>query len=264
MAPTDPIPASNAPYVWRVRRADSAGNLGPWSATASFISSGTAPSLLTPKASSKIRGMTAYFEWTEVPGAARYVLNLNGAADSKVTTVATAYAAPSPNATGAYSWSVTALDAAGNPLAPAPTRTVKIDSTSPVVKKVKPAPIKPTSTISIKFSEKVKGVSKKSVVLVKVLPTGKFKKLQGQDLDRQEEDDGQGQPEGPTAAGDALPGASQREEDPGQGGQPARTERSWPAFRLELRVQADPIGRAPEAGRDHRVPLPSAGSVRRR
>ena len=42
-APTDPIPASNTPYLWRVRRADAAGNLGPWSATASFISSGTAP-----------------------------------------------------------------------------------------------------------------------------------------------------------------------------------------------------------------------------
>jgi hypothetical protein len=174
VAPTDPIPASNAPYIWRVRRADSAGNLGPWSATASFISSGTAPSPLTPKAGAKVRGTGAYFEWTEVPGAARYVLNLNGAADNKIATVATAYAAPSAFATGVYNWSVTALDAAGNPLGTSVARTVKIDSTAPVVKKVKPTPIKPTSTISIKFSEKVKGISKKSVVLVKVLTTGKF------------------------------------------------------------------------------------------
>ena len=224
VAPTDPIPASNAPYLWRVRRADSAGNLGPWSATASFISSGTAPSLLTPKASSKIRGMTAYFEWTEVPGAARYVLNLNGAADSKVTTVATAYAAPSPNATGAYSWSVTALDAAGNPLGTSAARTVKIDSTSPIVKKVKPAPIKPTSTISIKFSEKVKGVSKKSVVLVKVLPTGKFKKLKAKISIDKKKTTAKVNPKGRLRPGNAVPGAPQHEEDPRQGGQPARTE----------------------------------------
>ena len=51
---------------------------------------------------------------------------------------------------------------------------------------------------------------------------------QGQDLDRQEEDDGQGQPEGPAAARDALPGAAQHEEDPRQGGQPARTEHRGP------------------------------------
>jgi hypothetical protein len=254
VAPTDPIPASNTPYLWRVRRADAAGNLGPWSATASFISSGTSPGLLTPKASAKIRGTTAYFEWTEVPGAARYVLNLNGAADSKIATVATAYAAPSPNATGAYTWSVTALDAAANPLGTSAARAVKIDSTSPTVKKVKPAPIKPTSTISIKFSEKVKGVSKKSVVLVKVLPTGKVKKLKSKVTIDKKKTTAKVNPKGRLRPGTAYQVLLNTKKVRDKVGNPLAPSVVAPTFRLQLRVEADEIGRVPQAGRDHRVP----------
>ncbi len=254
VAPTDPIPASNTPYLWRVRRADAAGNLGPWSATASFISSGTSPSLLTPKASSKIRGTTAYFEWTEVPGAARYVLNLNGAADTKLPTVATAYAAPSAFATGPYNWSVTALDAAGNPLGTSAARTVKIDSTSPIVKKVKPAPIKPTSSISIKFSEKVKGISKKSVVLVKVLPTGKLKKLKAKISIDKKKTTAKVNPKGRLRPGTPYQVLLNTQKIRDKVGNPLAPSVVAPTFRLQLRVAADQIGRAPQAGRDHRVP----------
>ena len=254
MAPTDPIPASNAPYLWRVRRADSAGNLGPWSATGSFISSGTAPNLLGPKASAKVRGMTASFEWTEVPAAARYVLNLNGSSDSKVSTVATAYAVPSPSATGAYNWSVTALDAAGNALGTSATRTVKIDSTSPIVKKVKPAPIKPTSTISIKFSERVKGISKKSVVLVKVLPTGKFKKLKAKISLDKKKTTAKVNPKGRLRPGTPYQVLLNTKKIRDKVGNPLAPIVVAPTFRLAFRVQADQIGRTPAAGLDHRVP----------
>ncbi len=201
-----------------------------------------------------MRGTTAYFEWTEVPGAARYVLNLNGVADNKLPTVATAYAAPAPSQTGAYQWSVTALDAAGSPLGTSATRTVKIDSTSPIVKKIKPAPIKPTSTISIKFSEKVKGVSKKSVALVKVLPTGKFKKLKAKISIDKKKTTAKVNPKGRLRPGTPYQVLLNTRKIRDKVGNPLAPSVVAPSFRLPLRVHADPLGRAPEAGRDHRVP----------
>jgi hypothetical protein len=163
-APPSPIPASNQPYVWRVRRQDASNNPGPWSNPATFFSTGVAPNLLTPKAGIWLNNAGALFEWTEVPGAASYVLSISGAKASKVSTVATAWA-PSSFGTGAYSWDVTAYDGAGNPLATSATRAFSVDATAPTVKKVTPSKLKPTSIIKATFSEKVQGISKKSIKL---------------------------------------------------------------------------------------------------
>jgi hypothetical protein len=85
---------------------------------------------------------------------------------TKVTTVATAYA-PSALKSGKYTWNVTAYDGAGQPLATSVTRSFNVDATPPVVKKITPAQLKPTSTIKATFSEKVRGISGKNIKLQK-------------------------------------------------------------------------------------------------
>ena len=168
-APASPIPASGTPYVWRVRRTDPSGNLGPWSNPQTFISTGVAPSLIAPKAGIWVKTAKGYFEWTEVPGAASYAVTITGSTSaSKFTTVATAYAPLTALATGKYTWNVTAYDGAGQPLATSATRAFKVDATPPTVIKVSPATLKPTSTIKVKFSEKVKGISEKSIKLYRL------------------------------------------------------------------------------------------------
>jgi hypothetical protein len=167
-APPSPIPAAGAPYVWRVRRNDVSNNPGPWSTPSTFFSTGVAPNLLAPKAGIWLKNAGALFEWTEVPGAATYALNINaGSKITKISTVATAYA-PTAQASGKYSWTVTAYDGAGNPLATSATRQYKVDATPPKVVKVTPEELKPTSVIKAVFSEKVKGVSEKSMKLFKL------------------------------------------------------------------------------------------------
>jgi hypothetical protein len=167
-APPSPIPAAGTPYVWRVRRNDVSGNPGPWSGAQSFFSSGVAPNLLSPKAGIWLKNAGALFEWTEVPGAATYRLNITGSSSSSVTTVATAYA-PSAQKSGSYAWSVTAYDGAGNPLATSATRSYKVDATAPFIKKFAPelGDLKPKSTIKATFSEKVRGISGKSIKMYK-------------------------------------------------------------------------------------------------
>jgi predicted secreted protein len=177
VAPTDPLPASAANYLWRVRRSDASGNLGPWSSPAFFQSTGAAPNLLTPKAGVWVKPSKSYFEWTEVPGASKYTLNIGGQAPEKPTTVATAFARTGPFVTGKYTWSVTALDSVGNPLGTSATRTFKIDATPPTVVKVTPATLKPKSDIKVKFSEKVRGVSEKSMKLFRVISETKKKSI---------------------------------------------------------------------------------------
>jgi hypothetical protein len=166
--PPTPLPASNINYLWRVRRTDASGNPGPWSAAASFFSTGAAPNLLTPKGGVYVKTKTSLFEWTEVPGAASYVLNLTGASSSKVTTVATAYAPTTALRDGAYTWNVTALDSGGKALGTSATRSFKVDGTAPTVVKVTPLQLKPSSTIKATFSERVKGVSNKTMKLYRV------------------------------------------------------------------------------------------------
>jgi hypothetical protein len=90
--------------------------------------------------------------------------------------VATAYAS-APLSTGTYTWNVTAIDGAGQPLATSATRKFSVDATPPAVKKVTPAELKAKSTIKVTFTERVKGISKKSVKLFKEKATSKGTKL---------------------------------------------------------------------------------------
>ncbi len=167
-APSTPLPASSSSYVWRVRRTDASGNPGPWSTPRTFYSTGAAPTLLTPKNGVYVSNRRAVFQWTEVPGATSYALNLGGAHSSKITTVATAWATTSQLRDGAYTWNVTALDAAGNAIGTSSGRSFKVDGTAPIVVSVTPQPLKPTSTIKATFSEKVAGVSGKTMRLYRV------------------------------------------------------------------------------------------------
>jgi hypothetical protein len=167
--PSVPLPASGTNYLWRVRRTDASGNPGPWSVAQSFFSTGAAPTLVTPKSGVYVKARNALFEWTEVSGAASYTLNLTGPVTSKIATVATAYAPTTQLRDGKYSWSVTALDSGGKPLGTSVERAFKVDGTAPTVTSVTPQPLKPSSTIKATFSEKVRGVSNKSMQLYRVV-----------------------------------------------------------------------------------------------
>jgi hypothetical protein len=164
------IPASDSPYTWRVRRTDAAGNVGPWSPTMRLISLGSAPQLLGPGNGSWQKSAGPLFEWSEVPGAASYVMELRSSASSTVAsspTTATAYAPVAALPSARYTWRVVAKDAAGQLLGTSADRTFNVDATAPFVKKLVPADgdLEPKSTIKATFSERVRGISKKSIKL---------------------------------------------------------------------------------------------------
>lgn len=173
-----PIPADPTPYVWRVRRTDADGNPGPWSAAHQFTSLGSAPVLTAPANGTWQPGAGTLFTWTDVPGAASYSLVATSGSGSRLVTVTTpgnAYATTRAIASGTYSWSVTALDAAGKPLGTSTTGNFKVDGTAPTVKTMKPSrAAKTKSVFVIVFSEKVKGASAKTV---KLYQKGKKKPL---------------------------------------------------------------------------------------
>ena len=173
-----PIPADPTPYLWRVRRTDADGNPGPWSAPSQFTSLGAAPVLTAPANGSWQPGTGTLFTWTDVPGAASYALTATSGSGSKmvgVTTPGNAYATTKAISTGSYTWTVTALDAADKALGTSTTGSFRVDSTAPTVKSTKPGgSATPKSVFVIVFSEKVKGVSAKTV---KLYQKGKKKPL---------------------------------------------------------------------------------------
>lgn len=172
--PSEPLAASSTPYVWRVRRIDSRGNPGPWNA-ATFVSLGSAPELLSPGNGANQASYGSYFEWSDVQGAASYQLSVRAGTNNQVyNTVGTALA-PSEIGTGTYTWQVTALDNAGKALGVSAARTFWVDADAPRVLKVAPKRMTPKSTIKIRFSEAVKGASKKTVTLMKANKKGKYK-----------------------------------------------------------------------------------------
>lgn len=164
-----PIPADPTAYVWRVRRTDADGNPGPWSIPFEFRSLGAAPTLTSPANGSWQPAAGTLFTWTDVPGAASYSLVATSGSGSRlasVTTPGNAYATTRAVATGSYTWTVTALDAAGKTLGTSLTGSFRVDGTPPTVKTMKPSgQATPKSVFVAAFSEKVKGVSKKTMRL---------------------------------------------------------------------------------------------------
>ena len=67
-----PLPADSTPYIWRVRKTDADGNLGPWSAPARFTSLGSAPVLTAPASNELVPPTGALLQWSEVAGATKY------------------------------------------------------------------------------------------------------------------------------------------------------------------------------------------------
>lgn len=173
--PTEPIPASATPYLWRVRRLDSKNNPGPWSA-ARFVSLGAAPELLSPGHGSLQGSISSYLEWSDVPGATGYQVSLrtDSGASQVIPTVATALA-PSELATATYTWQVTAVDSNGKNLGTSVNRTFRIDAVPPKVLKVKPRKPTAKSDIKVVFSEAVKGISKKTIKLKRANAKGRYK-----------------------------------------------------------------------------------------
>jgi hypothetical protein len=175
---TQPVPADATPYVWRVRRTDADGNLGPWSTPFEFRSLGAVPALTSPVNGSWQPGAGTLFTWTDVPGAASYSLVSTSGSGSRlanVTTPGNAYATTKAIATGSYTWTVTALDSAGQALGTSSTGSFRVDATAPTVASMKPSvSAKPKSVFVVTFSEKVRGVTKKTI---KLYQKGKKKPL---------------------------------------------------------------------------------------
>ena len=99
---------------------------------AAFLA-GCAPQLLGPSNGSWQKAAGPLFEWSEVPGAASYALEIrdNISGLISVPTTATAYALTTAFGTAKYTWRVIAQDAAGQVLGTSADRAFQVDATAP-------------------------------------------------------------------------------------------------------------------------------------
>ncbi len=139
----------------------------------------SAVTLTAPSTGTLQKRNNLYFTWNPVPFAASYRLDIRDANNNSVYNLVTPATANAPSVIGdgVYTWRVTALDPSGGAIATSAARTFTIDATAPIVTKVTPTPYgKPTSHLTVTFSEKVAGVSASSFQLH---PYGKKSKLAG-------------------------------------------------------------------------------------
>ena len=153
------LPPSSDAYRWRVSWTDAGNRARPFSADGRFFVTASSVSLKTPAANTFQKNNGLYYSWNPVPLAALYrveVKDANGGSSS-VETAATAYA-PSIVNDGAYQWRVVALDPSRGAIATSAWRTFKVDATKPTVTAWTPNSLgKPTSRVTVTFSEKVVG-----------------------------------------------------------------------------------------------------------
>ena len=165
------IPASDTPYVWRVRAIDPDGNPGPWQTNAGrFTSSTEVPVVEGPPSGSYLQGDDLLLRWTSVLGAAAYKVELmspTGSIAERVTTKATAYAPYRTLVDGTWQWSVVAVSASGTRIGSTDWSTFVVDENGPKVTEIAPATVRPRSNIVVTFSEPVRNVSTRSVTLRK-------------------------------------------------------------------------------------------------
>lgn len=129
---TEPLRASDGPYVWRVQPVDVVSNNGAWSedwdeltrtgvpARGRFRVAAPQPGLVSPAdAATDVAPSDTVFSWTAVTGAVNYrweLLNPAGTVREAVLTAALAWAPQGPVPGGSWRWRVTANDAVGNRL----------------------------------------------------------------------------------------------------------------------------------------------------
>ncbi len=124
-----PLPVSPTPYVWRVQRIDTRGNLGSWSwggdpdsggnPTGRFSVSANVVELTSPAPGGVQPPNGPVLTWRDFPGAVRYnveVLSPTGSIATTGQTVANAFAPTNVFATGTYTWKITAFDSSNNVL----------------------------------------------------------------------------------------------------------------------------------------------------
>jgi hypothetical protein len=168
----DQVLPTGTTYVWRVRRVDSSGNDGLWSPWGQFTVQGSLPALAAPGPGARVPYRSALFTWSATGDAAAYRFERRkvGASgvDESVVTRQTAWAPMNALETGNFQWRVSSLDTSNNVIASTDWRGYSVDATPPTIVKRKPegGAVKPTSTFVLVFSEKVVGVSKKTIQLV--------------------------------------------------------------------------------------------------
>lgn len=127
------LQASDAPYVWRVRRVDALGNVGPWSGIAEFKVQQDQPSLLSPAAEAFVGPRGVVLRWSPVFEAAKYRVEYRRTGTTSVTTVTTpssAFAPTSALSVGiSYEWRVASTDVDGRYSMPESWRTFTIGGT---------------------------------------------------------------------------------------------------------------------------------------
>jgi large repetitive protein len=117
-----PLPVSDQPYLWRVRRVDAKDRKGDWSEWGAFLVVGAPPVLSSPAADTRVPPSDALFIWEAATGATPSTYRFERAAQGSstiaetITTPARAYAPTKTIPQGDWRWRVTALDAAGNAL----------------------------------------------------------------------------------------------------------------------------------------------------
>ncbi len=172
-----PIPASDQPYVWRVRRSDSSKNPTQWSETGRFYSAGAAPTPLTPADGEEQPSTAPLFTWGSVPGATSYQLEAKTTSGLlvRVTTPSTAYAMTSAVPDGSFTWKVTALDVRNHVMGVSEVRSFQVDTSVPSVMKYAPqSKAKAKANVVVTFNKPVAGVGGRTF---KLFQKGRKKKL---------------------------------------------------------------------------------------
>ncbi|MGC4121569.1 MAG: Ig-like domain-containing protein [Myxococcales bacterium] len=140
--------SADGDWYWRVLAKDAAGNV---SAVASAVIRKVTIDTVAPATPvlttvlSPTNNPSPLLAWAASSGATGYSVTLDGASASVVTT---SYTPPSALADGNHTWTVAALDAAGNRSADAPAQSFLVDSTPPAVPTVIAYTPNPTNVAS--------------------------------------------------------------------------------------------------------------------
>jgi hypothetical protein len=169
-APSDVLPPSGSPYVWRVRRIDASNLEGGWSAIGRFNVKGSAPALVSPAAGAYVSPRDAYFSWRAVSAATSYRIERRIPGETSlvesVQTVGLAWSPTDLLPSGRYEWRVSAYDLKGSLLGSSAWRQFRVDATAPRV--VKRTPVRTATrraNFVVDFSEPVRGVGTTTMAL---------------------------------------------------------------------------------------------------